>query len=74
MSEFKICLRVFPVNRRASFASRELTFNINNPTVSDIGKYYSDIDITKYKVSRGTSFISNDTVLVRNETLNLIPI
>jgi hypothetical protein len=71
---FIIYLRVFPVNRRASFASRELTFNINNPSVSDISKYYPDIDITKYNVSRGTSFISSNTALVRNETLNLIPL
>lgn len=70
---FYITVRIFPANRRASFSSRELSFESNSPTVADIYKLLTDLDKSKYRVSRGVSFLNDSDLLVRNEILNILP-
>ncbi len=70
---FYITVRIFPANRRASFSSRELSFESNSPTVSDMYKLLTDLDKSKYRVSRGVSFLNDSDLLVRNEILNILP-
>lgn len=70
---FKVTIRVFPKNRRASFSSREVQINSPNPTVEDLFKTTSDLSIEDYIISRGTSFIGLKEGLINGETLNIMP-
>lgn len=70
---FKVNIRVFPKNRRASFSSREIVLTTANPKVEDLFKACSDLSIEDYIVSRGTSFIKASDSLIHGETLNIMP-
>jgi hypothetical protein len=70
---FKVTIRVFPKNRRASFSSREVQLNSPTPTVEDLFKTTSDLSIEDYIISRGTSFLKPNDILINGETLNIMP-
>jgi hypothetical protein len=70
---FKVYIRVFPKNRRASFTSREIALTNTTPKVEDLFKACGDLSIDDYIVSRGTSFIKASDSLIHGETLNIMP-
>jgi len=70
---FKITIRIFPKNRRASFSSREVHIDMEKPTVLDLFKHCSDLSIDDYIISRGITFIKPNDSLINGETLNIMP-
>jgi hypothetical protein len=70
---YKIIVRIFPKNRRASFSSKEIAIDSKSPTVLDLFNSLNDLAIGDYFVSRGTTIISPSDQLVNGETLNIMP-
>ena len=70
---YKIIVRIFPKNRRASFSSKEIAIDSKCPTVLDLFNSLNDLSIGDYFVSRGTTIIGPSEQLVNGETLNIMP-
>ena len=70
----KITIRVFPINRRASFTSIEVNIDKNNPKVKDIFDFACKELKGKCKVARGISYLDMDDDIVSGEFLNIIPV
>lgn len=68
-----ITLKIFPLNRRASFSSVEVQLNDEYPTVKDIYKACVDIKHTTHKIARGISFLNMDDPIKNKDNLNVIP-
>lgn len=70
----KILIRVFPINRRGSFISMELTIDKCNPKVKDIFQIAHNDLKDKCKVARGVYILDINDELIEGDILNIIPI
>ena len=70
----KITIRVFPINRRASFTSIEVNIDKSNPTVKNIFDFACKELKGKCKVARGISYLDMNDELISGEFLNIIPV
>ena len=68
---FKVTIRLFPKDRRASFISKEVIFqNITAPTVKHL---IEQEGLEQSKIALGVSFVSNETLLTKGEAYNIFP-
>jgi hypothetical protein len=72
--KMKITLRIFPINRRASFTSVEVTIDKSYPKVKDIFEFACSELKDKCKVARGTTYLTYNDDIVNGDALNIIPI
>lgn len=70
----KITIRVFPINRRGSFTSTEVTIDKANPKVKDIFDFACKELKDKCKVARGINYLDMNDALISGDFLNIIPV
>lgn len=70
----QITVRIFPINKRASFSSKVITINKQDPTIEDLIKQEPQISFGTHKFCRGTEFLKLDSKLQNLETINIIPL
>uniref|UniRef100_A0A6C0DJV7 Ubiquitin-like domain-containing protein n=1 Tax=viral metagenome TaxID=1070528 RepID=A0A6C0DJV7_9ZZZZ len=70
----KVTIRIFPINRRGSFTSIEVTISIVNPKVKDIFDFACSELKGKCKVAKGTTYLDMNEPLINGDCLNIIPI
>jgi hypothetical protein len=70
----KVTIRIFPVNRRGSFSSIEVTISNSKPKVKDIFDFACSELKGKSKIARGTIYLDMNDDLVDGDCLNIIPI
>lgn len=68
-----LIVRIFPKQKRASFVSQHISIEGNQITVEKLLQHLQ-LSNSEYKCCRGVEFLSLSSLLVHNETLNLVPI
>ena len=65
-----VILRIFPLNKRASFSSLEYTIK-EGSTLKDLLVKHNEF--SSHKFSIGINFISEDYILKHNDNINVFP-
>ena len=68
-----LVIRVFPKQKRTSFSSQNVSFDGDQITVKKLLQHLN-LSTDEYKACRGIDFLSLDSLLLPNETINIIPI
>ncbi len=67
-----VILRIFPLNKRASFSSLEYMIK-EGSTLKDLLVKHNELSFSSHKFSIGINFISEDYILKHNDNINVFP-
>jgi hypothetical protein len=70
----QITIRIFPLNKRASFSSKTVEINKENPTLKDLIIIEKSVQFETHKFCRGTEFLKIDSMIFDKEVINIIPL